>query len=187
MSLQPNNLPNVRRYITTHDTEGAAVFVSHSQIPEYIPSKPIAEEGDLALLYATITHPIILEDESDIAAYDDFLHTAPGLTTPQGTVLRTVDLQPNKTIPMHRTISVDYGVILEGEVELTLDSGQSRVLKRGDVCVQRGTAHSMRNLNETEWARLLIVFLPMQKLNIKGRDLEKEVYDEGYDENESES
>lgn len=34
---------------------------------------------------------------------------------------------------MHRTVSIDYGVVLEGEIELTLDSGESRIMRRGDV------------------------------------------------------
>ena len=40
---------------------------------------------------------------------------------------------------MHRTQSLDFGVVLEGEIELVLDSGETRLLKRGDVAVQRGT------------------------------------------------
>lgn len=176
------DLPDIRRYITTHSTEGEAVFLSHSQIPEYIPSKPIADEGDIALLFATVTHPIIVEDETDLSAYDDLLHTSPGLTTPQGTVLRTIDLRPKSKTPMHRTVSLDYGIILEGEVDLILDSGQTRTMKRGDICIQRGTAHSFRNRSQTEWCRLLFVFLPMKTINIKGRDLEEEIYDEGFDE-----
>ncbi|PKX89433.1 transcription factor domain-containing protein [Aspergillus novofumigatus IBT 16806] len=132
-------------------TEGESVFISHSQIPEYIPSKPISDDGDIALLYATVSNPVSVDDEADVQAYDEYLHTSPGLTTSLGTVLRTIDLRPGKMSPMHRTVSVDYGVVLEGEVDLILDSGQSRTLRRGD------------------------------KLTIKGRDLDQEVYDEHYD------
>lgn len=181
MTLKSNNLPDIRRYITTHSKDGEAVFLSHAQIPEYIPSKPIANEGNIALLFATVTHPITTEDETDIAAYDGFLHTAPGLTTPQGTVLRTIDFRPQTKTPMHRTVSLDYGVVLEGELDLILDSGQSRVMKQGDVSIQRGTAHSFKNRSKTDWARMLFVFLPMQTINIKGRDLVEEVYDEPYE------
>ncbi|RBR22531.1 hypothetical protein FVER53590_25055 [Fusarium verticillioides] len=38
---------------------------------------------------------------------------------------------------MHRTLSIDYGVVIEGEMELVLDSGENRAMKRGDVAVQR--------------------------------------------------
>lgn len=187
MSVKPSNLPEVRRYITTHSSDGEAVFLSHAQIPEYIPSKPIADEGNIALLFSTITHPINTDDETDISAYDDFLHTSPGITTPKGTVLRTIDFRPQTKTPMHRHVSLDYGVVLEGELELILDSGQSRVLKRGDVTIQRGTAHSFKNRSETEWSRMLFVFLPMKAVNIKGQYLKEEVYDAQYEQSEGES
>ena len=173
-----NNLPHIHRYITTHSPDGEAVFVSHAQVPDYMPSKPAGEDGEIALLYATTTMLTNVDDEVDIAMYDEFLHRPPGLTTESGTVFRMVDLRPGKVTPMHRTVSLDYGIVLDGEVDLTLDSGASRMLHRGDVCVQRGTAHSFRNKSATEWCRLLFVFLPMQMLTINGRDLDTEIYDE---------
>ncbi|OJJ50268.1 hypothetical protein ASPZODRAFT_13354 [Penicilliopsis zonata CBS 506.65] len=173
-----NDLPDIHRYITTHDPDGQAIFLSHSQIPDYIPSKPAGEDGDIALLYTTISHPVSIDDEADVAIYDDFLHTPPGLTIQQGTVLRLIDLRPGKVTPMHRTVSLDYGVVLEGEVDLILDSGQSRRLRRGDVSIQRGTAHSFRNRSEVDWARLLFVFLPMDQLVIKEKAMAEEVYQE---------
>lgn len=176
-----NDLPNIHRYITTHSTEGEAVFLSHAQVPDYMPSRPAGGDGEIALLYATDTVPAILEDEADIAIYDEYLHQSPGLTTDAGTVFRMIDLKPGKRTPMHRTVSLDYGVVLEGDVDLVLDSGASRHLNRGDVCIQRGTAHSFQNRSGKEWCRLLFFFTPIQKLSCKGRELEAEVYDEGYE------
>lgn len=181
-----NDLPYIHRYITTHSTDGEAVFVSHSQIPDYIPSKPAGEDGEIALLYATTSVPASIDDEADVAMYDEFLHQPPGLTTGQGTVFRLIDLRPGKVTPMHRTVSLDYGVVLEGEVDLILDSGADRHMYRGDVSVQRGTAHAFRNSSDTEWCRLLFVFLPIQQLTIKGRPMEAEVYDEPYEKSGSE-
>lgn len=176
-----NDLPLIHRYITTHSTDGEAVFVSHAQIPDYMPSTPAGEDGEIALLYATTTIPTVADDEADIAMYDELLHQPPGLTTSAGTVFRMIDLRPGKISPMHRTVSLDYGIVIEGEVDLILDSGARRHLRRGDVCVQRGTAHSFRNRSETEWCRMLFVFLPLQMLNIKGKELKEEVYDEPYE------
>lgn len=45
---------------------------------------------------------------------------------------------------MHRTQSVDYGVVLEGEIVLVLDRGE-RLLRQGDVVIQRGTNHAWAN------------------------------------------
>jgi hypothetical protein len=46
---------------------------------------------------------------------------------------------------MHRTLSVDYDVILDGELWLELDDGQTRHMKAGDVVIQNGTRHAWRN------------------------------------------
>lgn len=69
---------------------------------------------------------------------------------------------------MHRTISLDYGVVLEGEVELILDSGESRLLRRGDVVVQRGTNHAWRNVSEDAWARMLYVLQEAEEVRVGG-------------------
>ncbi len=48
---------------------------------------------------------------------------------------------------MHRTETIDYAVILEGELTMILDEGDV-VLKQGDVVVQRGTSHSWANRSD---------------------------------------
>ena len=176
-----NPLPDIHRYITTHSSEGEAVFLSHAQVPDYMPSTPSGADGEIALLYATTNIPTSLEEESDIAMYDEFLHQPPGITTETGTVFRMVDLKPGKKTPMNRTVSLDYGIVLEGDVDLILDSGSKRHLHRGDVCIQRGTAHQFLNKSSSEWCRMLFVFLPIEKLSFQGRELGEEVYDDEYD------
>lgn len=79
-----------------------------------------------------------------------------------GTVLRMIDFAPDVESPMHRALSVDYGVVLEGELEISLDSGEKRIMRRGDCCVQRGTAHKWANRSKTEPARALFVLLDVK-------------------------
>lgn len=172
--------PRVHRYITTHNHDGEAIFLSSSQVPECAPFRSAGEDGELALLYATYTFPVQCQDEADVAVYDSYLHMPPGLTPSQGTMLRVIDMQPLKETPMHRTVTVDYGIVLEGEVDLVLDSGQKRTLKQGDVTIQRGTAHSFRNRSDSKWCRVLFVFLPMQELQIAGKRMDEEWYEERY-------
>jgi hypothetical protein len=45
---------------------------------------------------------------------------------------------------MHRTRSVDYVIVLEGEIWLVLDDGET-LMRQGDVCIQRGTNHAWSN------------------------------------------
>jgi len=72
---------------------------------------------------------------------------------------------------MHRTVSLDYGVVLIGEVELVLDSGEVRLMKPRDICVQRGTMHAWRNTSKTEWARMLYVLQPSLPVSVAGTEL----------------
>jgi len=70
---------------------------------------------------------------------------------------------------MHRTVSLDYGVVLEGEVILELDSGEKRQLARGDIFVQRGTAHQWRNPSKTDPTRLLLVHLGSKEVVVENK------------------
>jgi uncharacterized cupin superfamily protein len=45
---------------------------------------------------------------------------------------------------MHRTETVDYGIVLEGELTLIMDEGET-VIRRGDIVIQRGTNHGWAN------------------------------------------
>ena len=59
---------------------------------------------------------------------------------------------------MHATPTVDYGIILEGELWLELDNGEERLVKAGDVVVQNGTRHAWRNKSK-RIARALFVMI----------------------------
>lgn len=58
---------------------------------------------------------------------------------------------------MHRTQSIDYGIVMEGEMVLVLDAAET-VLKRGDVVVQRGTNHAWAN-RSGKTCRMLFVLV----------------------------
>ncbi|KAK7745341.1 hypothetical protein SLS53_002837 [Cytospora paraplurivora] len=163
---QPN------RFITDHNDQGLAVF--NKTIPEPIPGQKI-ENGDVFYLtYTTSQTPAELSDNADIASYAKYLSDPPGVVLPGGSVCRIVDITPGGESPMHRTVSIDYGVVLEGEIELVLDSGESRVMKRGDVSVQRGTNHQWRNKSKTEWGRMLYVLQEAKPIEIGGKKLGEE-------------
>ncbi|KAL5613274.1 hypothetical protein FOVSG1_002337 [Fusarium oxysporum f. sp. vasinfectum] len=163
-------LRQTQRVITTHNDEGKAIIDTsiNSDAPFYaLPNG----EAHFALGYATKEFPAKLTNNADVESYQGFLTNQPGLSISTGTILRYVDMCPGHVSPMHRTVSLDYGVVLEGEVELILDSGDKKVLKRGDVCVQRATMHAWRNTSETEWARMLYVLLPSTKPDVGGKEL----------------
>ncbi|KAF8575562.1 hypothetical protein K439DRAFT_1317477, partial [Ramaria rubella] len=58
---------------------------------------------------------------------------------------------------MHITKSLDYAVVLDGEIELEVESGERTLLKTGDVIVQRQTLHAWHNTHPTKWAKVFFV------------------------------
>lgn len=175
MSSRPeleNKLPSLKRYITTHDSATKqAVFSDAADETLKWEALPGATFG---LPYVTKGHPVELNNDADITVYKPFLEKAPGLVTAGGTVLRFVDMEPGLLSPMHRTVSLDYGVVIEGEVELVLDSGETRILKRGDVAIQRGTMHAWKNLSKDNWARMMYVLQESKPVEIGGEALKED-------------
>lgn len=99
----------------------------------------------------------------------------PGLHVPGGTLVRMLDFAPGAESPMHRTLSVDYGTVIQGEFEVELDSGEKRTMRSGDVLVQRATAHKWRNLSPDKPGRMLFVLLDCKPLDpINGKEIKVE-------------
>jgi len=171
-STETSPLPPINRYITTNDATGNAV------LDTTIAPSPVWTSVGTArffLGYATKTFPVQLTASKDVETYASFLHSPPGLTVSGGTVLRIVDMAPRAVSSMHRTTSLDYGVVLEGEVELILDGGDKRILRRGDTCVQRASNHAWRNASETEWSRMLYVLVEAVPPVVEGKTLGEEL------------
>lgn len=88
-----------------------------------------------------------------------------------------MDFGPGLESIPHGVITIDYGVILEGEFRLTLDSGESRVLRRGDILVQRATVHKWENISGggTECGRILFVLLGCKDVVVGGNKIEADL------------
>ncbi|MFK8049440.1 MAG: cupin domain-containing protein [Halioglobus sp.] len=137
----------VRRVVTAHDDTASAVIRSDETFkPQLIPSGDAA----FALLWTTASVPADNNDETDGREREA------GLTLHQGSVLRVVDMLPGGVSPQHRTNSIDYGIVLSGQVELELDDGAKTVLGPGDICIQRGTMHLWRTIGD-EACRIVFV------------------------------
>ncbi|GKT42346.1 uncharacterized protein ColSpa_02527 [Colletotrichum spaethianum] len=171
-STSPNNLRRPQRFITDHALDGKAIF--NSTLPEEIPQQTISNGANFYLGYTTEHTPVSFANNKDVESYATRLANPPGIVLPGGSVMRIVDSPPGTLSPMHRTVSLDYGVVLEGEIELVLDSGETRRMRRGDVAVQRGTMHAWRNVSDTEWARMLYVLQESQPLEVAGQVLKED-------------
>lgn len=154
--------PPVRRIVTGHDAAGKAVIRSDDLLPvEPIPS------GDAAfsLVWTTASVPADNNDETDGRLRDA------GLTLHQGSVIRIVDMLPGGTSPMHRSSSIDYGIVMSGAVELELDDGAVTTARAGDIIIQRGTLHLWRNSSASEVCRIAFVLIEAAPVQVNGEAL----------------
>ena len=162
-----------KRFITTHNQSGQAIF--SNAFPEETSQKPIGKDAVFALAYSTLSFPAELNADKDIESYRDYELQPPGLVINSGTVLRYVDVAPESVSPMHRTVSLDFGIVLEGDIELELDSGEVRRMAVGDVAIQRGTMHAWKNVGST-WGRLVFVLQPCNPVRTADGSTLKEDY-----------
>lgn len=169
MSIE-NHLRDIKRYITTHDEAGQSVFIS--SMDENPPAVTNPTPANLFLCYATQNFPVDIKHEKDIDRYQHFIDNPPGIIIPGGSAARIIDFPPSFTSVMHRTVSVNYNFIIEGEMEIILDSGETRLMKVGDVLVQRAINHSWRNPSSTKWARIAAVSFPVVADGMKESGLE---------------
>ncbi|KAI0018001.1 hypothetical protein F4780DRAFT_563317 [Xylariomycetidae sp. FL0641] len=168
-TTQPTLAPDLRRtttYLTGHTAQGAA------QVHATRPAAWAPFEGGAMgfnQIY-TNTFPPDLNGDADVQYHDDALAGGKlGLATKGGTVCRMVDFGPGYECMMHRTQSLDFGIVIEGEIEMLLDDGSVTRLGRGDIAVQRATMHAWRNASSTSWARMVFVLQDTKPLVINGK------------------
>ena len=101
--------------------------------------------------------------------------------SPNGSLVRIIDFAPNIASPPHRALTLGYGCVLEGVLSFELDSGEKRIMRRGDVSVNRATIHTWRNITPMDeqggLARMLYVLLPIEPLKVgpEGKEVEQEL------------
>jgi quercetin dioxygenase-like cupin family protein len=140
--------PPVRRVVTGHDADAKAI----------IQDDAIVQGDRFSLIWTTEGFPV------DNAGTEDSGKRDVGITLPGGTVFRVGEIAPGGRSPMHRTNSVDYGIVLDGELDMEVDGGEVVRLRRGDVVVQRGTSHAWINnsLQPCRMAWILIDATPVK-------------------------
>lgn len=174
------------RIITAHDGKsGKAVFdKSVDERVPYVgfpvpPGKPTSNYG---LAYSTTTFPVQglspptsatpeADANRDVKQYKSALQNPSPLNPPSGTSCTIIEVPPGNDVAMHRTVTLDYGVVVDGTTQLVLgDSGETKTLTKGDVFIQRGTAHAWRNITDKNdnggVLRVFFVFQPINKVRL---------------------
>jgi naringenin degradation protein FdeH len=158
-------MPSIRRVITGHDVHGKSIIIDDRAAPN---SKIRPASGNLVstLLWVTDETPADISGVADRA--DRVIAVAPPAN---GTIFRVVDFPPEapeisgvsntevlkemglehpsdlgraRHPLMHRTKSVDYAVVMSGEIYMLLDDSEV-LLRAGDTVIQQGTHHSWSN------------------------------------------
>jgi quercetin dioxygenase-like cupin family protein len=173
------SLPPIHRVVTAHDATGKAIIASNGPLPtivalQAIPGMVFHE------VWETLGLPVPVDNGADPTT-GPMVHGAPQ----NGMRIRFVDLPPDTHYlaeaeqriealfeevnnvegltthagsphpMMHRTESIDYGIVIDGELTLILDDTEV-ALKSGSVVVQRGTNHAWANRTDRP-CRMLFV------------------------------
>jgi quercetin dioxygenase-like cupin family protein len=125
----------IRRVVTGHDASGRAVVKIDEVAKNLVSSRPGATA---CVVWTTEGFPV------DNTGEEDTGQRKTGTTLDNGTVFRLLELAPGVTPRNHRTDSIDYAVVMSGEVDMELDDTTVH-LRAGDVLVQRGTIHNWVN------------------------------------------
>ncbi|KAL0254167.1 hypothetical protein I308_101547 [Cryptococcus tetragattii IND107] len=86
--------------------------------------------------------------------------------------LRWLDFPPGFKVDLHFTQTIDYVIVIHGELEMILHDGSSKTVRAGDTIVQIANIHGWNN-NSTEWARVAAIVVPSEPVKINGRGLEE--------------
>lgn len=179
------SLSTMRRIVTGHNEQGKAVITSEGAPPKIIELKAVP--GTVFYeIWNTNSSPVSIGNAGDNAD-DPTLRPLQLHPTPNGSIIRFVDIPPdaiqnnisaediaagfaqigaagatthNADSPhklMHRTETIDYGILISGELWLVLDEGETK-LNVGDVVIQRGTNHAWSN-RSNETARMVFILL----------------------------
>ncbi len=153
------NYPLIRRIVTGHDADRIAKVIMDGPATN---AKHPAPGIFSTLIWCTDEMPAgisVGERVEDMGAR--ILGTSP---PPHGTRFAVIDFPPGNRAVMHRTETIDYVVVLSGEIDMDMDDSTVK-LKAGDVMVQRGTNHAWINRG-TERTRVAFVLIDAKPLGI---------------------
>lgn len=153
----------LRRVVTGHDANGRAVVKIDEVAKNLISARPGATS---CVVWTTESFPV-----NNTGDADQGLRQV-GTTLNNGTVFRVVEFAPGVARRNHRTDSIDYAVVVSGELDMELDDSVVH-LKAGDVLVQRGTIHNWVNRG-TQPCVIAFVLIDAKPVEVGGKVLRAE-------------
>jgi mannose-6-phosphate isomerase-like protein (cupin superfamily) len=136
-----------RRVVTGHDADGKSIVISDGPPPQHHPMTGAAIGADFIELWSTAEAVPQLASLPGAEPNERPFTIMP----PTGHLVRIIDIYParmgGKKTVMHRTRTLDYAMVISGEIVLHL-TGEELVLGPGEVVVQRGTDHAWENRSD---------------------------------------
>ncbi len=150
----------VRRVITGHDASGRAIVKIDEVSENLFTGRPGATACNV---WTTEGFPVNNDGEAD-----ESLRKV-GTTLKRGTIFRIIEFAPGLAARNHRTDSIDYIVVISGEIDMELDDSLVH-LRAGDAMVQRGTIHNWVNRG-TAPCVLAVVLIDAKSVEAGGKVL----------------
>jgi len=183
MNHQKPVLRRPRRIVTGHDAEGRSIFLQDGPAPNLIQPEHSPNVG-MFNLWRMMSIPCSFEGDADEAPADATITLSPPAG---GLVFRFLEFPPDsernfaaqkevfeaygnpeaitqgkqRHPGFHQTNSVDFGIVLEGEIWSLMDVGE-KLLHPGDVVIQRGTNHAWANRSNKP-ARMAFILVSAEK------------------------
>mgnify|MGYP003338642733 FL=1 len=182
--MSPSELPPIRRIVTGHDAQGRSCIVEDGPCTSIrtVPERPGYRSVNV---WRTTEAPARVDAPDSIAQHQGILPPGQG-----GTILRIIDIPPESKDPverqrqisamfkgmfadahhdarqgvhpgMHKTLTVDYALVLQGEIYALMDEGET-LMKAGDVLIQRGTNHAWANRSD-QMVRICFVLIDAKR------------------------
>ncbi|KUJ20090.1 uncharacterized protein LY89DRAFT_682881 [Mollisia scopiformis] len=153
----PSSDSNPRLITTTHTADGTSIFGADREVSLFRPFGPSG--SSFAVFDTRGAVPV-----DNLEATGEFLETLPRCP-PGGATFCITNIAGNFTVPMHRTLSIDYAVVLSGEIVLKLDNGDEKTVRAGEFIVQAGANHQWIN-RTNEACRTMFVSLSSEKIKL---------------------
>lgn len=158
----------VRRIVTGHDADGKAVVITDERLTAV--SRRIGANITGCEIWSTDQMPVDNSAAADAEQRAGLVKRYNYVGTGEGTTFRITEWAPGHARFTHRTETVDYAILLSGEIDLELDSGEVVHLKPGDVVVQRGTIHTWVNRGSVP-AVTAFILIDARPAEVNGEEL----------------
>jgi uncharacterized cupin superfamily protein len=158
---------NVRRIVTGHNAAGKAVIKTDEQIAA-VPRIGAGISG--AEIWSTDQMPIDNSAAADAAQRAGFVKHTNYVGDGGGTTFRINEWAPGHARFTHRTETLDYAIVLSGEIDCELENGEAVHLKSGDIMIQRGTIHTWVNKSSVP-AVTAFILIDAKPVEVNGTEM----------------